>query len=75
MDEIIQEATSTELDESDMVVAENVVIENTQRMYAPFQCSSEKTMFACMLTKIIVCLQAKETAIYIHRVDRICTGR
>ncbi|XP_037047495.1 forkhead box protein N3-like isoform X2 [Bradysia coprophila] len=32
VDEIIQEATSTEVDESDMVVAENVVIENTQRM-------------------------------------------
>ncbi len=33
VDEIIQEATSTEVEESDMVVAENVVIENTQRMY------------------------------------------
>lgn len=32
VDEIILEATSTEVDESDMVVAENVVIENTQRM-------------------------------------------
>jgi len=32
VDEIIQEATATEVDDSDMVVAENVVIENTQRM-------------------------------------------
>lgn len=32
VDEIIQEATSNEIEDSDMVVGENVVIENTPKL-------------------------------------------
>lgn len=33
VDEIIQEATSNEVEENDIVVGENIVIENTPKLY------------------------------------------
>lgn len=37
VDEIIQEATATEIEDCDMIVAENVVVENTLRLLVNFQ--------------------------------------